>query len=226
MTTIPTTLATGDTLTAAHVDSFGLALKALGITDDNAGDPILARSLGLPVAANGFDTALRGFAVAASSTYTVPASTWAVITWLDNGGTSAVTVTPSGGSALTVTPTAQGAGRAGLVLGAGDQLTLGANAGAHGFEMAAPADLTRVLETVTNAVTKTIGAGTVFVLTHASAATATRLTIGGTAGVSVSWYSATYGASPPIVAPNVYVNQSIASNSANAILISGVTYTK
>lgn len=147
------------------------------MTDDNDGDPMTARSGLYPFSFRGGDTALQARQIDGSS-YTVISGQMAVIDRFHFGAANACNVTPSGGSAIQISA-AVGSPLPSLgflVLGAGDQIAMGADCECGMNVFTAPADATRVLQTVTAAATYTVAAGKVFYLSHASLVGAITLT--------------------------------------------------
>lgn len=167
--TIPSSYSGGEIPSVANWNAAGLALKALGITDDNDGDPMTARSGLYPFSFRGGDSALAGKQIDGSS-YTVIAGQMAVVDIVHIGGGNDSTVTPSGGAAIIFASDigSLAPSKVGIVLGAGDQIAMASTCRAGMNIFTAPSDATRVLQAVTSASTYTVAAGKVLYLTHAS----------------------------------------------------------
>jgi hypothetical protein len=237
MATIPSSFAAGDEVTVAHLNSWGLALKAMGIADDDAGKLILPPSLWLPFAVRSGAGGIRTRAVPPSTTHTVGAGKVLYVNNLSGagqftantgGGAFSITAASTGNAALIIVPT-------GLCLGAGDQLTTPAAGYAKGIEIdasALPLSPTRVLKTVTNAATHTVGAGKALLLTHAFPATEETtvavLNIGGVNAFASFALSGTSGGTrlaTPVWAPLwVEAGTAVAAAAAVTWVISGFEY--
>lgn len=229
MTAIVANRAADDLISEADHNTLALALKAIGITDDNDGDPMAGRAFGLPISLRGGDANLAARAVGPSSSYTVPAGALFVVTQYQHAAGVTDTVTPSGGGAITLSSYGTaGARSVMMVLGAGDQIAMGAGSACMGQLLTAAADVTRVLQTVTNAVTYSVAAGKVLHLTHASpvaavAGATTKLTIDGVTGPvlpNAGEANTASFASPLRLA--LRATQVLASSTADTWLISGV----
>lgn len=229
MTAIVSNRAADDLISENDHNTLALALKALGITDDNDGDPMTARAFGLPISLRGGDANLAARAVGPSSSYTVPAGALFVVTQYQHAAGVSDTVTPSGGAAITLSSYATAGARSLLlVLGAGDQISLGAGSACLGQLLTAPADVTRVLQTITNVSTYSVAAGKVLHLTHASPVSAvagatTKLTVDGVTGPflpNAGESNTASFASPLRLA--LKAAQVLASSTADTWLISGV----
>ena len=222
----------GEKPTAAQWAAPGRALQGLGITDDNGGDPISARSFALMLALTGSDATLASKVVTSGASYTVPASTLYVVNHYEHAAGVTDTVTPNGASAINLSTHATGAGSRPifLILGPSDAIAMGAASYASGFLLALPSDVSRVLKSVTNASTHSVTAGKWLWLTHISAASAVgneRYVLNGVVGPNVPnaglpITSIGYFMPPPQI---LKAGETVASNSANLLLISGIEFT-
>lgn len=166
MTAIGTGYASGDRIEAAYVNRLGLALAGIGITDDNTGNPIVARSFANPLAIPFGDANVQSKAVDGAS-YTVPAGLVFVVTVLDIL-TNNIVVTPSGGGAITIATggAQQNTAKVHIPLGAGDEIACGASTRAAGYLVTAQADAVPFLDDVTNAAPYTVPANKLALITH------------------------------------------------------------
>jgi len=209
MATIQTALTNANTRSAAHLNALANAWKGLGHADDNAGRAVLLPALGpFPVRLGGVNEEAK--AIGASTTYTVPAATWFVVSLLSVSAGGDITVTPSGGAAFIVLDYRDvgtiEAFAPHLILGPGDALTTPTGAAVVGTLLDAPSGMTRLLQLVDNAAPYTVPAGRRALLTAAVAGGVDTaiLTVDGTyAARADSW--------------GAYVSQATASNAANLL---------
>lgn len=166
MTAIGTARSNGDLIDVAHTNVLGLAFQGLGITDDNGGDPILARAMPFPLPVLLGDANVQSKAVDGSS-YTVPGGLVFVVTVLDIL-TNNITVTPSGGSAITIATggAQQNTAKVHIPLAAGDEIACGASCRAAGYLVTAKSDAVPFLDDVTNAAPYTVPANKLALVTH------------------------------------------------------------
>jgi len=142
--------------------------------DDNGGDPVWIKSLGLPFKVSGDDPNLRTICVSPGATYEGDDDVWFVTTlWSNTTAGNQLSVTPNGGSAwsLPLTSVANVSGRVVAIIAGGDKITAAASApgGILGFLMTAPSDCARVLEVCTNTNPYTVERGYAAILTAAQA---------------------------------------------------------
>lgn len=128
MAAIPSTYVDGDEPTAAQWNSPGLALKSLGLSDDNGGRVQFPGSINLPVALQGALAGVSTRVVTPAAAFTVPPSTLAILRgWGFDATLGQILYAPAGGSATLLvgyvgTPFAPTP--ANVVFGAGDTISV------------------------------------------------------------------------------------------------------
>lgn len=231
MATIPRSFVAGEKPTVAQWNAAGNAFFGMGVADDNAGKLIIPISLDLPFGVRSGGGTPQTKAIAGSTTYTVPSGKFFYVQVISASSTVIVQVTPSGGSAINVSlNTAIFLAHTGLCLGAGDSITVPANAVASGllFDAAAlvgsPA---RVLEKFNNTTTYTVPTGKHLLATHLMpCATQSLCQIDGVGAIYAYPFGGLSSAGQHQTTPRLYLaaSQALSVSSANDWLVSGMAY--